>query len=217
MSHVCHKWAVWFWNLFNKHALWRITAQLRLLFCCQGLPNAGCALLFGRYMHMTSVRCWVWPTIPAGPGFSRLSIFCIQALVLHRNKSCTNGVRVHSTVTGWGCQVPQEIGYPLQLRGRIIWGSDPSYLRHRCWAKRQHFTCLESPPDEAVENHFNRSLWPLGFVLSTWTPFFGLSWAACGTLNHFPRIWNLGEFRWIRMNLEIFRYIYFIILKYARQ
>jgi hypothetical protein len=80
-------------------------------------------------------RCWVWPTTPAGPGFLRLRIFAyrlydsvsgcpgkrrplegLNSIVsagprdLHHNKICTNGVRVHSTVTGGGCQVSQEIG-----------------------------------------------------------------------------------------------------------
>jgi hypothetical protein len=44
------------------------------------------------------------------------------------------------------------------LRGWRIWGSDSAYLQRRCWAKRQHFTCLESkigPPGEAVENNVN--------------------------------------------------------------
>ncbi len=72
---VCHKSAVWLWNLFDAHALQSITTQLWRLFCCQGLPHAGCALQSGRRVHMTSVRCWVWPTTPAGPGFRRLNYF----------------------------------------------------------------------------------------------------------------------------------------------
>jgi hypothetical protein len=47
--------------------------------CCQGLPDAGCALLSGQHaghVHMTSVRCWIWhTTTPARPAFRRLSIF----------------------------------------------------------------------------------------------------------------------------------------------
>jgi hypothetical protein len=125
---VCHKSAIWFWNLFYAHTLQSITAQLWRLFGCQGLPDAGCALKSGRHwhVHMISFMCWVWPTTPAGPGFRTLRFFCIQALWqclsmpgkprplealnsivsagprdLRRNKSCSNGVRVHRTVTWW--------------------------------------------------------------------------------------------------------------------
>ncbi len=121
---------------------------------------------------------------------------------IHHYKSSTNGVRVHCTVTCGGCQVPREIGYPLSRRfrgctGWRIWGCDPTYLWRRCWAKRPHFTCLESqigPPGEASENNFNAGCglgqlcWLRGRI------FFGLACAACGIF-----ISNLGEFRCFKM------------------
>ncbi len=92
------------------------------------------------------------------------------------------------------------------LRGWRMWESDPAYLRHCCWAKRPHFTCLESrigPPVrdcEAAENHFNAACclgqlcWVCGRLC------FGLSWAACGTLKttfwKFQILVDLDVFRW---------------------
>ncbi len=67
---VCHKLAIWFWNLFNEHVLQSITAQLWRLFCCQGLPDSGCVLQSGRHVHMTSVRCY-----PSRTRFRTLRIF----------------------------------------------------------------------------------------------------------------------------------------------
>ncbi len=64
---------------------------------------------------------------------------------LHHNKSCTNGVRVQSTVTNGGCQVPREIGYSLSRRP-TSWPENmgvrtcvfTGQLRRSCWAKRPH-------------------------------------------------------------------------------
>ncbi len=39
-----------------------------------------------------------------------------------------------------------------------ICGSDPAYLLRRCWAKKPHFTCLETqiePAGDVAENNFN--------------------------------------------------------------
>ncbi len=122
-------------------------SQHRPLFCWKGLPDAGCALQPGRHVCMTSVRCWVWSTTPAGPGFRRLNILYTGSSTAsqHALKASTpRGTqfewtqfdsfslsqrtsphqelhewrhwRVHRTVTGGGCQVPQEMGYPLSRR-----------------------------------------------------------------------------------------------------
>jgi hypothetical protein len=222
--HGCHKWAVWFWNLFDAHALQSITPQLWHLFCCQGLPDAGCALLSGRHMDMTLVRCWGWPTTPAGPGFCRLNIFAYRLCLsmpgkrwplealnsivsacprdLHHT-SCTNAVRVHSTVTCGGCQVPQEIGYPLSTKP-TSWpenmGERPCVFTAQPLGQEAAvhvFKILNWTPGWGSIKQFQHSLRTQAAVLSTQTPFFGLSWAACGTLNHFPMISNLDEFRYI--------------------
>jgi hypothetical protein len=76
-----------------------------------------------------------------------------------RNKSCMEGVRVQCTVTAGGCQVLKKTASLCEedpLRGLRILGSDSAYIRRRCWAKRQHFMCLESKldprgPGEAVK------------------------------------------------------------------
>jgi hypothetical protein len=90
-----------------------LTAQLWRLFCCQRLPDAGSALQSGRYVDGTCLA-----HNPGGPGFHRLSIFTCRLYPrdLHHTKSCTNGVRIHCTVTGGGCQVPQEMDDPLSRR-----------------------------------------------------------------------------------------------------
>ncbi len=53
---------------------------------------------------------------------------------LHHNTSCTNGVRVHRTVTGEGARCLKKSATLCQegpLRGWRIWGCDPAYLRQR--------------------------------------------------------------------------------------
>ncbi len=52
------------------------------------------ALLYGQHVHMTSVRCWVCPTTPAGLGFRRLSIFAY---------------RLYDSVSGPGGPGPRDI------------------------------------------------------------------------------------------------------------
>ncbi len=81
---------------------------------------------------------------------------------------------------------------------------DSAYLRRRCWAKRQHFTWLESqigPLGEAVENNFNAAcgLWPLCWVRGR---VFGIVMSCLLYLILFSNDLNLGKFRWIEMNLD---------------
>jgi hypothetical protein len=129
-------------------------------FCCQGPPDAGCALQSGRRVYMTSVTCWVWPTAPAGPGFCRLNYFCIQAQwqclsmpgkprppkALNSIVSSVPGTSAETRVarmeSEFTAQSPVEVSRCLKksaslceegpLPGWRIWGSDSAYLRRRC-------------------------------------------------------------------------------------
>ena len=95
-----------------------------------------------------------------------------------------------------------------QLRGRRIWGERPfvftaPLLGQACWAKRQHFMCLESKldprgPGEAVKIISTQPV-ASGRCAEYVDEFFGLSWTACCTFHHFkfPMISNYGKFRWI--------------------
>ncbi len=83
--------------------------QLWRLFCCQGLPDACCALLSGRYVHMASVKCWVWPTTPAGPGFHRL-VFVHTGSMQHARKALIlRGAQFDSFSLSQGLLPEQEL------------------------------------------------------------------------------------------------------------
>ncbi len=95
---------------------------------------------------------------------------------LRRNKSCTDGVRVHRTVTGGGCQVPQEMDQPL-LRRPTSWpenmGERLCFLWRR-WGQEAALTVFRVPnwtPGWGCIKQFQRSLWPRAAVLSTWKCF----------------------------------------------
>ncbi len=174
---VSHKSAIWFWNLVDAHALQSITAQPWRLFCCQGLPDAGCALQSGRHVHMTSVRCCFLAHYPSWTRFPHTKNSCIQALWQclsmpgkPRPLVALNSImidlagpaetRVARMESEFTAQSPVEGARCLKksvslceegpLRGRRIWGSDYAYLRRRCWAKRPHFRCLETKLDPLV-------------------------------------------------------------------
>ncbi len=111
---LCNTWAVLFWNLFDAHASQSITSQLCRLFCCPEIPDAG---------YLVCSCTWLQLCAEFGPLHlqDQASYFCIQAChsiprkhlpleALHsivsacsrdlpHNKSWTNGVRVHRTVT----------------------------------------------------------------------------------------------------------------------
>ncbi len=181
------------------------------------------AVLCWRYVLMTSVRRWVWPTTPAGPGFRRPSILqgCMTVTPHTRKASAPGGAQFDSfslsqgpapqkELHEWGQSSPHSYRWrvpgasrnrlPRQegpLRGRKIWESDPAYLRRRCWAKRLHFRSLEpqiGPAGEAAENNFNAAC---GLRQLCWVHGCLFFWTVMSCLWYLKPFSNDFKFRWI--------------------
>ncbi len=72
---------------------------------------------------------------------------------LPRNKSCTNGVKSspHSHGHWWRVPSASKIRLASVKKAQFVAGDcGGATLLRRCWAKRQHFTCLESKLDPLV-------------------------------------------------------------------
>ena len=150
---MCNKCAVRNWNLFDANALQSVQHSYDVCFVARGfqmqaVPWCTCTWLllcaeFGPLpqpiqssadqilLHTDSMTVSHHARKAPGPGVAQYDSFGLCRDPRH-DECCMNGASGHRTVTGGGCQVHREIGYPLSRR-HTPWpekmGARPCVLR----------------------------------------------------------------------------------------